>query len=111
MINDKQKEDIALLIKQAGYDLDEFYSKIKKSKKFLKFKDNGVLLSEMNLYVLSQFVVMNIVEMSSKSKMIHNGSKRELNRKERFKFMIQIYEEKFEFVVKQYEEYLEKEND
>jgi hypothetical protein len=106
MIDDQNRKEIIDLISEASGDLDEFFSKIKKSEKILKYKSNGELIGQIFIYILCSFSLAQILEMSNKNKMVDNKSGKVFSPSERFEFYISGYKEHFDFVYAQYQEML-----
>lgn len=98
-LSKEDEEEATLLIRQATTDLEEFFCKIKKSKKMLKFKDkNPELLTMMLLNMLGAFSLMQIIEISGKAKIIDNDLNKELNRQERFCKHVEMFKGAFDYI-------------
>ena len=108
MISDKDQKEIKNLIFDASRDLDEYFCKIKKSKKILKYMDNGNVIHDIFIYIISNFSITQILEYSHKSKMLHEDVKSPLNRKERFKVAIEMFKGRFDYIYQQHLEIIEK---
>lgn len=100
MINQKILNDAEQIIKDASIELEEMYSKIKKSNKLLRFKDYGQLLAEIQISTAAFFSLMQIIEFSAKAKMVRKDNK-ELNRKERLIECASVFKQKFESLYQQ----------
>ena len=100
-IDEKLKLEVSDIIQKAMVDLDDFYSKIRKSHLILQYKNHGELLGEIYICILCSFSMMQILEFTSKSKMIENATGKELSRKERFIAGIDFFKYKFELFINQ----------
>lgn len=101
MIDEKNREIATELIREAMTELDEHYSKIRKSQKILQYKNNGELLAEIYICILASFSMMQILEFTAKSKMVNNDTQEQLPRKERFLIGLGAFQQKFELFVNQ----------
>lgn len=101
MLSEEKQEIVSVLIKEAMVELDEVYSKIRKSNKVLQYKNDGDLLGEIYICILASFSMMQILEFTAKSKMIDKDSKKPLSRPQRFLVGLGAFQQKFELFVNQ----------
>ena len=109
-LDEEKHKQVSSLIKKATTDLDELYTKIKKSKKILKYKGDGNLLMEIYANILSNFSLLQILEFSGKAKMINNDSGLELDRESRLQLCVFLFKSKFDYIFQQHLELLRAEN-
>lgn len=102
-----EDEEIQKIIRKASIDLEDIYCKIKKSHKILKYKSNGSLINDIYTNIICHFSLFQILENSSKCKMINNDTNKEFNRKERFILLVNNFISTFEYHCKQHLELLD----
>ena len=101
-ISDEIYQEVHGIIRQSHIDLFETFSKIKKSNKILKYKNDGHLITDIFMNILAHFTVAEILETSFKAKMVIDSTGEELPRKDRFKAIINLYQSKFEYIINQH---------
>jgi len=101
-MNDIEKKEIVSLIQLAVGDLEEFYSKIKKSEKILKYKNDGELMTDIFINILVHFSLAQILELSTKNKIVVNANNYVLPREARFHLCVLNFKDKFEYIYNQH---------
>lgn len=107
----KELKDAADLIREAMNDLEDYFCKIKHSKRILQYKENGKLTQDIILSILAGFVAMQITEFGCKAKMVHDATQMELPRDKRILYLSELFQYHYKHMMDQYETFVRLIND